>query len=351
MHQIYNQIITLVKNNISNINDNHIQFSDPNYKPFNFDKNNFKEIKNIDSSRKIAFIDGGSAEIIKSSNFSLNLIRVYYTIYQNNKRINAKKYDFYSFISTKNINNELFYNVEFIKLNNGNNIIPNNEDLLLSSLDETIKQGISRASISNISNVIRRFSELKTAIGVNDNLDKNDIIVLDGSLQCTFTNEKKYFEELYKKANEKSIIICGLSKTTTLMTDKGNSIANALNKFNVSEKWIYYPVVEINSSNHQASMSFVKLHEKSRYIFRFEIYKEQKEKINDVISLISNNCKDSVFIGYPYGLIEADRNARVSMQEKDMILTIFSTKFGKDWEKIKESLSNVDAHEILDNIG
>lgn len=351
MHQIYNQIITLVKNNISNINDNHIQFSDPNYKPFNFDKNNFKEIKNIDSSRKIAFIDGGSAEIIKSSNFSLNLIRVYYTIYQNNKRINAKKYDFYSFISTKNINNELFYNVEFIKLNNGNNIIPNNEDLLLSSLDETIKQGISRASISNISNVIRRFSELKTAIGVNDNLDKNDIIVLDGSLQCTFTNEKKYFEELYKKANEKSIITCGLSKTTTLMTDKGNSIANALNKFNVSEKWIYYPVVEINSSNHQASMSFVKLHEKSRYIFRFEIYKEQKEKINDVISLISNNCKDSVFIGYPYGLIEADRNARVSMQEKDMILTIFSTKFGKDWEKIKESLSNVDAHEILDNIG
>ena len=156
---------------------------------------------------------------------------------------------------------------------------------------------------------------------------------------------------MYKKANEKSIITCGLSKTTTLMTDKGNSIANALNKFNVSEKWIYYPVVEINSSNHQASMSFVKLHEKSRYIFRFEIYKEQKEKINDVISLISNNCKDSVFIGYPYGLIEADRNARVSMQEKDMILTIFSTKFGKDWEKIKESLSNVDAHEILDNIG
>ena len=135
------------------------------------------------------------------------------------------------------------------------------------------------------------------------------------------------------------------------MTDKGNSISNALNKFNIDGKWIYNPVVDINSLNHQADLSFVKLHETSRYIFRFEIYKKQKENINDVISLISNNCKDAVFIGYPYGLIEADKNARISNQEKDMMLTIFSTKFGKDWEKIKESLSNVDAHKILDNIG
>ena len=350
MHKIYDQIIDLIKNNISTINDNHVQFSSPDYNTINFNKNNFKIIKSTDSNKKIAFIDGGSAEIIKSSNFSLNLIRVYYTIYQQNKRISAKKHDFYAFISTKNIDNELFYKVEFIKLNDENNIIPNNEDLLLSSLDETIKQGISRANISNVSNIVRRFSELKTAINLIENLKENDIIVLDGSLQCTFTNEKKYFEELYKKATEKSIIITGLCKTTTLMTDKGNSISNALNKFNIDGKWIYNPVVDINSLNHQADLSFVKLHETSRYIFRFEIYKKQKENIDDVISLISNNCKDAVFIGYPYGLIEADKNARISNQEKDMMLTIFSTKFGKDWEKIKESLSNVDAHEILDNI-
>jgi len=348
MHKIYDQIIDLVKNNISDIKDNHIQFSDTNYKPFNFDKNNFKEIKSSDSENKIAFIDGGSSEIIKSSNFSLNLIRIYYTIYKENRRITAKKHDFYCFVSAKEKDNEIFYNCEFIGGNE--NFIPDKNDLLLSSLDETIKQGITRASISNVSNVIRRFSEIKTAATVARLLEKDDIIVLDGSLQCTFTNEKKYFEELYKKAAEKNIIICGLSKTTTLMTDKGNSISNALNKFNINGRWIYYPVVEIKSNEHKADMAFVKLHESSKYIFRFEIYNEQKEKINDIVSLISNNCKDSVFIGYPYGLIEADRNARISNQEKDMLLTLFSTKLGKDWEKIKESLSNVDAHEILDNI-
>ena len=349
MRQIYNQIINMIKNNISNIKDNHIQFSNPDYRPFNFDKNNFTEIKKSESKNKIVFIDGGSSEIIKSSNFSLNLIRVYYTIYQNNKRINSKKIDFYSFISTKNINNELFYDCEFIGLNN--NALPDKNDLLLSSLDETIKQGTVRANISNVSNVIRKFSEIKTAINIIDNLNNSDIIVLDGSLQCTFTKEKKYFEELYMKAEEKNIIVCGLSKTTTLMTDRGNSIANALNKFDIDGKWFYHPVVDVKASNHKAEMAFVKLHEKSKYIFRFEIYKEQKQFINNVLRIISNNCNDPVFMGYPYGLIEADKNARVSNNEKNMLLTLFSTKFGKDWEKIKESLSSIDAHEILDSVG
>ncbi len=349
MRQIYDQIIDLVKNNLTNIKDSHIPFSDPNYKPFNFDKNNFNEIKYSDSDSKMAFIDGGSSEIIKSSNFSLNLIRVYYTIYQNNKRISAKKQEFYAFVHTKEINNELFYNVEFI--NNGKDRIElDKQDLLLNSFDETIKQGITRASISNMSNVIRRFAELKTAENILSDLNENDIIVLDGSLQCTFTNEKKYIDKLYEKALEKNIIICGLSKTTTLMTDKGNSIANALNKFNINGKWIYNPIVDITSSNHKAEMSFVKLHESSKYIFRFELYKEQKQHLNNVISLIANNCKDPIFVGYPYGLIEADKQARISSQEKDMLLTLFSTKFGKDWEKIKQSISNINAHEILDSI-
>ena len=134
------------------------------------------------------------------------------------------------------------------------------------------------------------------------------------------------------------------------MTDKGNSISNALNKYNVDGKWLYHPVAEIKSISHKAEMAFVKLHEKSKYIFRFEIYKEQKERLMEVIRLLSNNCKDPVFLGYPYGLIDADKNARISNQEKNMLLTLFSAKFGKDWERIKESLSNVDAHDILDNI-
>ena len=396
MQNITEQIIALVKNNISNANDSCVQFSDQSYNPLIFNKNNFHEIKKVEENsekstesgksadflcsgksskdflgllsqtllpqtflgslertfepnNKIAFIDGGSAEILKSSNFSLSLIRIYYTIYQKNKRINSKKQDFYAFVYAKNINHELFYEAEFIGLSN--DALPDKNDLLFNSLDATIKNGITRANISNVSDVIRRFSEIKTAVNIINNLGGNDIIVFDGSLQCTFTNEKKYLDELYKKASEKNIIVCGLSKTTALMTDKGNSISSALSRFNIGGKWLYHPIAEIKNPAHKAEMAFVKLHEKSKHTFRFEIFKEQREKLSEVVSLLSENCKDSVFLGYPYALIEADKNARISNQEKDMLLTLFSVKFGKDWEKIKQSLSNLDAHEILDNIG
>lgn len=348
MEDVFNKVIELVKSSNNNFEDRYVKFSDSNYRAVPLDKNNFHEIKETNNTNKLAFVDGGSAEILKSANFSLSMIRIYHSIQQNNKRIKSGKKEFYAFTNTVDRDNEIFYSTEIISKDNA---IPNKEDLLLNSMDETIKQGITRASISNVSNLIRRFSELKIAENTIDSLDKGDIIVLDGSLQCTFTNERKYMDSLFAKAMNKGVIITGLSKTTSLMTDKGNSINNALNKFNIAGKWLYNPIAEIKSNEHKADISFVKLHEKSKYIFRLEIYKEQKEQLNNVVSLISDNSKDSVFVGYPYGLIDADKNARISNNEKEMLKTFFSIKFGKDWERISQSLTSNDAHDILDRIG
>ena len=62
-------------------------------------KDNFHAIEDLDLKNKIAFIDGGNAEILKAANFSLQFIRVYYTIYSGNKRIENKKYEFYLLMS------------------------------------------------------------------------------------------------------------------------------------------------------------------------------------------------------------------------------------------------------------
>ena len=96
-------------------------------------------------------------------------------------------------------------------------------------------------------------------------------------------------------------------------------------------------------------MFFVKLHEKSKHIFRFEIYKEQKFNINRILSLIAENSNDPVFLGYPYGLIEADRFARISNKELDYFKTMITLKLGAD-SRLNEHLSSRNAHEILDRI-
>ena len=72
--------------------------------------------------------------------------------------------------------------------------------------------------------------------------------------------------------------------------------------------------------------------------------------INKICSLLSLNAKDPVFIGYPYGLVEADKLARISNQEADLLKTQLMVSFGKDWKKVKNSLNSMNAHQILDNI-
>ena len=176
------------------------------------------------------------------------------------------------------------------------------------------------------------------------------ILVLDGSLQSSITNEGKYLDSLFKKGLERNVLITALSKSCNLMTDKGNSLVVVLEMINPENKWYYYPVVEINSLEHQAEMFFVKFHEKARHIFRFEVCKQQKFDIDKILSLIAANSNDPIFLGYPYGLIEADRFARVSNRELDYFKTMLTLKLGKIAGKLDEHLSRGNAHDILDKI-
>src|SRR3989338_9981075 len=64
-------------------------------------KENFHEISEAVSKKKIAFVDGGNAELISAPNLSVQLIRLYSVIYENNKRLKSKKYEFYVVIGAK----------------------------------------------------------------------------------------------------------------------------------------------------------------------------------------------------------------------------------------------------------
>lgn len=341
--------IAIIENIINSLNNSlkekgeYVQFNDPSYEPIKITKHNFHEIKNIQSNKKIAFIDGGNTEILKAPNFSLQLIRIYHTIYQENQRINSKKIEFYILINAINQENNIIYKTQFFELNK--------EEIKFNSFDETIRQGKHRISISSIGNVIRRFAELETAKDMVNELDNEDIIILDGDLKASITNEIDYLEELYKKAIEKNITICALSKTSELFTEKGNALIPILNEIAPNKEWYYYPLVKINNKAHKVNMYIVKLHKNSGYTFKFEMFNETEYNRDEILNLLKNNSKDAVFLGYPYGLIEADKLARVSNKEKDYLKTIFLTKLGKNNQKIAQYLNTLNTHNILDSIG
>jgi len=217
------------------------------------------------------------------------------------------------------------------------------------ALDKTLSYGKNTVDISDIGNAARKLMELHLASEIISK-NKDSILVLDRNLEVKITYEDKMMEKLYETAKKNNVVVCALPKTSSLLTKNGNSINALLNQIGPESEWYYYPVADINDKELRADMYFVKLNKKSNYVFRFDVYKEQKYDAVELLSLLAENSKDPVFLGYPYGLIEADRFARVSNKESDFLRMQILIKLGKNAEKLKMYLASKDAHSILDSV-
>jgi hypothetical protein len=298
---------------------------------FEIKEGNFSDISKIDSEKTITFVDGGSLEILKTPCLSLFFNRVYYTTYKKNKRCNNKLYEFFSLISAEGRENKIIFKCDCIFTKNNLPI----KEFYFNSFDPSLVKGGKRAEISSVGDAIRRIAELSAAKEVNA-----DFVVLDGTLEAVYPHEKEILDSINKP-------LFGLSKTTSLLTKEGSSAVAALSGFEKKMKWTYH-LGRAEKKKHNADLYFLKLNKLSDYVLRFEASK--KEGINEVFSLLAENSKDPIFLGYPYGLIEADMFARVSKKEKDALQLQLMVLLGKQGEKIKPFINALNAHDILDSI-
>ncbi|MDP3698138.1 MAG: hypothetical protein Q8R47_00985 [Nanoarchaeota archaeon] len=283
------------------------------------DKANFEQIPENFSSKTIAFVDGGQAEILSAGNFCLSFIRVGALAYSHNKKVSEYLHEFYLLITAKYENNDLLYEAKIFS-SKGEKII-DESDLAISSIDNSIKTSQERASITQVTGIARRFAELALAATVSA-----EIILLDGTLEPSYRHEEKYLDKLPEN-------VCALAKSSSLFTASGNSPLVLLNKLSPPGCWIY--LLEKDSY-------FVKLHEKAKHVFRFTGNKESLPSLRE-------NSTDALFLGYPYGLIAVDKLARVSHEEKKALKMNFLLK--SENREIAEYLSATNAHDILDNLG
>lgn len=340
-------------------------FSNPEYKAFPLILDNFKPIESVESKRKIAFVDGGNQELVGAPNFSVQINRIYFNIFQGDKRFLSnlvpRRIEFFSATFSKFQKDEIYYNTSLLPVNDKfTDFLPNETDLSFSSTDRTVTIGTMRADIFRVASIARRFAEWEFARHViNGELGEGDLIVRDGTLQRAFTNEWIYLKKAYDSAKKHGVIFSGLSKTCSLFTDTGLPLLGAVRKLATDNNlpypiWYYHPIADIFSSKHEASIFIVKLHPKAEHIFRYEIYRTQAKEfgegeINEILSRLSENSKDATLPGYPYGLIDADYYARVrntELEKYQMILLSEISKLGK-WEKFKKYMQATDAHNVL----
>lgn len=343
-------------------------FSGSGYVAYPFSVENFREIKGTGSERKMAFVDGGNQEIVGAPNFSIQINRVFFNIFQNKKRVfesvMPRRIEFFSVTFSNFRQSEIYYDTSIFPVSEEfENYLPDTRDLSFSSMDRSVMQGNLRADIATVSSIARRFAEWEFAKHVIENeLEEKDVIVMDGTLQTAFTNESKYSKAVYELAKKKGVIVTGLTKTCGLFTTTGLSLLGAARKFAKNNNiiypmWYYYPVAEAFSPVHEAVILLVKLNPMTERIFRFEIYREQAKKlsieeIGEIVESLSNNSADITFPGYPYGLIDADSNARVRSDEmqryKYALLSAISKK--GIWGKFVRHIQAKDAHDKLNQL-
>jgi len=314
-------------------------------------KENFHPLKAAVSNSRIAFIDGGNAELLAAPDFSVHFVRVACCMFDKNKRAESRQRSFYVLATAKAEEGRAGRGkIQYTAETFGDNVLA--EDLCFDADDETLREGRKAFSISKLGGIGRRFAELTLAAEMCKTLEAGSVIVLDGSLEAVVTGEEKLLAELYAAAEKKNILVTALAKTTALLSDTGSSFSAALNELGPEGSWYYHPVAEIKSSSYMAEMFFTRLHPNSERVFRVELYKKQKAiaDFGKLFGMLAANSRDMSFPGYPYGLIMADRLARVPNNEKEQLAMQLRMLAGRDFARLKRHMGSVNAHSVLDSM-
>jgi len=363
------RVVEALERSVTNVPMGQPSFGDERYTAFDLDSGHFSPLPKNTNKGKIAFIDGGNAELLSAPNFAIGFTRLYFGLFRDDQRLESNnlpsKIDFYTVCYTTIASNHITYKTELVPVKEEwKEFLPDAADLEFNSFDQTLMSGFQRVAINRILEVTRAFSEWRFSRFISERvLERGDVIVRDGTLQTFVTNESKYANEAYEIAIKKGVNFTSLSKTSTLFTDTGQPLFSSIQLLSETSAlkdsaWYYYPIVAITHPDHKAEMFAVKLHKNSDYVFRFEVLRDQLTKHNLgevelIISSLAANSRDVGFPGYPYGLIDADKFARVSMTEKTAHEFQFRATLSSHkviWEKISKFIRSSDAHEILNKL-
>ncbi|HLD76368.1 MAG TPA: hypothetical protein VI874_05075 [Candidatus Norongarragalinales archaeon] len=276
-------------------------FSDSRYETFPLGRERFYPLEG--DCRYLCGIDGGNQELLGGANASLQFVRAYANVFENDSRIHAEKHEFFAL--TKSVDGDAF-ETRLLPVRGG--ILQQAGVLQLSGTE--VQDAEERSKAAQVGALSRRFAEWALCEKMLEKFD--DILVLkDGTLQTSVKKEAFYAERVWKKAGSRKFL-AALSKTSTLLTTTGWALSDAIQSLSPEGAWAYRWAAESRKSDHPARIGFAKLHPLCQNAFRVEAHHANADI---PWKTLSDNAKDPGFLGYPYVLVDADRNAKVTNAE------------------------------------
>ena len=186
--------------------------------------------------RKLGFVDGGTGTILSGADFSISLNRIAGVLFENNKVTVPKKIpeiiEFYTTTIIEPLDDDtMIYHIRiFPREPIFEKFLPFDSEISLPLKEVRALMGFrTLPAIESFGGVAMRFAEWVYATKFIENeLDKGDIVVRDGSLQTGFKDEILLVRELYSIANEKEMYATRLSKTCRLITKKGDALMSLI---------------------------------------------------------------------------------------------------------------------------
>ena len=368
--KVLKECIQFIQNHKKEFQEGDIPYTEDENEEISFDisENRIFEIPKSDHKCKLGFVDGGTASLLNAADFNISLSRIAGVIFEAN---NFKQLvrtptvvEFYSATILESLSNgNMTYFTKLFPREKSFRLYLPQSDIVLPLNEARMMFGLRfMPNIQSFGGTAMRFAEWSYAAKfVENELDEGDVFIRDGSLQTGFKDEIQLVKELYLQAKKKQVFITGLSKSCRLITENGDALMPLIDLIGNSKypekKWYFHPILKITKADNLADVHFVKLHEKGRSPFRFDIYIKQSNELSqsqkeDIISNIALNSNDLSFPGYPYGLIKADVLSRVGVKEiepqKIQLLSEFDTEIYNKF--IVPRIRAVDAHDILNSI-
>ncbi|MBI4451047.1 hypothetical protein HY642_03670 [Candidatus Woesearchaeota archaeon] len=269
---------------------------------------------------RITFIDGGNSPVLSSPSFALHKCRFAAVSYDGVRKTGRVLEEFFALAT---INGEKL-SVSIIK----DSVERGFE---FSAADKSLMDGLHEATPDRAAIVARQLAELDFAGRMSHT---SDLIVLDRDLEPVVSGEAERLEQLFNAAKGR---LAGVSKTTRLVTDTGYPVSAALAAMAPDTAW-FLPL-----GNKIASIGIVKLHAKAKRAFRLDVLGEPLR----IANALAVHGRDPSFLGYPYGLVEADLSARVSNSEAAQARMLLLSRGGQDLERWEDILTS---HAVLDSM-
>lgn len=308
-------------------------FSDPRYRAQEFNPEHFKP---LDGERThLAFVDGGNQELFGGASASLQFVRAYAGVFSNGKRVHQERHEFLCL--TQSTDGASFES----------NIIDLHGGLLQEEGKFTINGGEvrdteQRSKAAQVGALTRRFAEWALCDKILSEFD-DVACVKDGTLQTSAAKESFYAKRALAKTVPNKTLVAA-SKTSTLLTTTGWSVTDAIQSIAPQGSWTYQWIAKSDQPDHPVNIAVAKLHPHAERAFRVEAARPHTQI---PWKSLFQNASDPAFLGYPYGLVDADHHARVTNAEAQSWKALCQAKLGKNAENLSK---HTDAHAWLSKL-